>query len=156
KFTVNGRIQPFMRVARRKYRFRPQNIGTSRFYNFFLSNGQSMTQISHDGNLLPRPLTVKNFRIAVAQRVDVVIDFSQLASGTEPSLVTCQEQPDGRGPTGKVLPVALGDKVLKFIVDGSIDTQGDPSRVPDKFFDLPPIDRGEVVTERTFVFDRTN
>ena len=156
KFTVNGKIQPFMRVARRKYRFRAQNIGTSRFYNFFLSNGQSMVQVTHDGNMLPKPLTVKNFRIAVAQRVDVVIDFSTLPDGAELFLVNCQEQTDGRGPTGKILPVQLGTRILKFIVDAKIDTQGDPSRIPTKFFDLPPVNLKEVVTERTFVFDRTN
>jgi FtsP/CotA-like multicopper oxidase with cupredoxin domain len=156
KYTVNGKIQPFLRVARRKYRFRAVNIGTSRFYNFFLSNGQSMVQCSHDGNMLPRPLTVKNFRISVAQRVDIIIDFSTLPSGTELYLVNCQEQTDGRGPTGKLLPVALGQKILKFVVDGALDTKGDPSRVPEKFFDLPPVNRAEVVTERTFVFDRTN
>jgi FtsP/CotA-like multicopper oxidase with cupredoxin domain len=156
KYTVNGKIQPFMRVARRKYRFRAQNIGTSRFYNFFLSNGQSMVQLTHDGNFLPRPMTVKNFRISVAQRVDAIIDFSTLPSGTELYLVNCQEQDDGRGPTGKVLHPSQGDKVLKFIVDGTIDTKGDPSRIPDQFFELPTIDRNEVVTERTFVFDRRN
>ena len=155
KFTVNGKIQPFMRVARRKYRFRAQNIGTSRFYNFFLSNGMRMTQMTHDGNFLPKPLLVKNFRIAVAQRVDVVIDFSTLASGTVLYLVNCQEQKDGRGPTGKILPVALGTKILKFIVDGTLDAT-DNSRIPLKFFDLPPVNRAEAVTERTFVFDRTN
>jgi FtsP/CotA-like multicopper oxidase with cupredoxin domain len=156
KYTVNGKIQPFMRVARRKYRFRAQNIGTSRFYNFFLSNGQSMVQCSHDGNMLPKPLTVKNFRIAVAQRVDMIIDFSKLPDGTELFLVNCQEQTDGRGPTGKILPVQLGQKVLKFKVDATIDTKGDPSRIPARFFDLPPVNLKEVVTERTFVFDRSN
>ena len=156
KFTVNGKIQPFMRVARRKYRFRAQNIGTSRFYNFFLSNGQSMVQCSHDGNFLPKPLTVKNIRFTVASRVDAIIDFSKLASGTELYLVNCQEQTDGRGPTGKILPVALGDKILKFIVDGSIDTKGDPSRIPTRFFDLPPANKTEAVTTRTFVVDRSN
>jgi len=113
-------------------------------------------QCSHDGNMLPKPLTVKNFRIAVAQRVDIIIDFSKLPSGTELFLVNCQEQTDGRGPTGKILPVQLGTKILKFIVDGKIDTKGDPSRIPTKFFDLPPVNLKEVVTERTFVFDRSN
>ncbi|MEQ1834288.1 MAG: multicopper oxidase domain-containing protein [Candidatus Eisenbacteria bacterium] len=155
KYTVNGKIQPFMRVARRKYRFRMQNIGTSRFYNFFLSNGQTMTQVSHDGNMLPKPLVVKNVRFAVANRADMIIDFSRLASGTQLYLVNCQEQKDGRGPTGKILPVALGTKVLKFIVDGTLDAT-DNSRIPTKFFDLPPVVRAEAVTERTFVFDRTN
>jgi FtsP/CotA-like multicopper oxidase with cupredoxin domain len=156
KMTVNGKIQPFMRVARRKYRFRVLNIGCSRFYNLFLSNGQSMTLCSHDGNMLPKPLTVKNVRFTVAHRSDIIIDFSRLASGTQFYLVNCQEQTDGRGPTGKILPLSLGTKLLKFIVDGSIDTKGDPSRIPAKFFDLPPVTRAEAVTERTFVFDRTN
>jgi FtsP/CotA-like multicopper oxidase with cupredoxin domain len=155
KYTVNGKIQPFMRVARRKYRFRMQNIGTSRFYNFFLSNGMTMKQLTHDGNFLPKPLTVKNVRFAVAQRADLIIDFSKLASGTVLYLVNCQQQTDGRGPTGKILPVALGTKVLKFIVDGTLDAT-DNSQVPLKFFDLPPVNRAEAVTERTFVFDRSN
>jgi FtsP/CotA-like multicopper oxidase with cupredoxin domain len=70
-------------------------------------------------------------------------------------LVNCQEQKDGRGPTGKILPVALGTKVLKFIVDGTQDAT-DNSRIPSRFFDLPPVNRAEAVTERTFVFDRSN
>jgi len=156
QYTVNGKIFPFMRVARRKYRFRALNIGVSRFYNWFLSNGMSMTQLTHDGNFLPRPLTVKNFRIAVAQRVDFIIDFSKLADGTELFLVNCQEQDDGRGPTGKILPVALGTKALKFIVDATIDTKGDPSRIPNRFYDLPAFRKQEAVTERTFVFERSN
>jgi len=45
---------------------------------------------------------------------------------------------------------------LKLIVDGSLETHGDPSRVPDQFRDLPPVDHAEVATERTFVFGRTN
>ena len=155
KYTVNGKIFPFMRVARRKYRFRMLNIGTSRFYNFFLSNGQTMTQITHDGNMLPKPLTVRNIRFAVGNRADAILDFSKLASGTTLYLVNCQEQKDGRGPTGKILPVALGTKVLKFIVDGTLDAT-DNSQIPARFFDLPPINRAEVVTERTFIWDRNN
>jgi FtsP/CotA-like multicopper oxidase with cupredoxin domain len=156
KFTVNGKIQPFLRVSPRKYRFRLLNIGTSRFYNFFLSNGQKFVQCSHDGNMLPKPLTVANVRMAVASRVDLVVDFSKLPSGTELFLVNCQEQTDGRGPTGKILPVSQGTPVLKFIVDASLDTHGDPSRIPDRFYDLPPANPREAVTTRTFVFDRTN
>jgi FtsP/CotA-like multicopper oxidase with cupredoxin domain len=156
KMTVNGKVEPFMRVARRKYRFRILNMGPSRFYNLFLSNSMNMVQLSHDGNFLPMPLTVRNIRFTVASRVDVIIDFTNQPSGREIFLVNCQEQKDGRGPTGKLLPLALGTKVLKFVVDGTIDTKGDPSRIPTRLLDLPPIPRAEVVTERTFIFDRKN
>jgi FtsP/CotA-like multicopper oxidase with cupredoxin domain len=36
KYTVNGKIQPFFKVARRKYRFRLLVANPSRFYRFFL------------------------------------------------------------------------------------------------------------------------
>ena len=81
RFLVNGKIQPTFKVARRKYRFRMLDGSPSRFYEFFLSNGQSFTQISNDGNPLPAPVTVQSVRLAVAERKDVIIDFSQLPVG---------------------------------------------------------------------------
>ena len=156
QYTVNGKILPFMRVARRKYRFRACNIGPSRFYDLGLSNGQSLVQVSHDGNMLPEPRTVQHFRMAVGQRTDVVVDFSGLASGTELYLVNRLEQSDGRGPTGQVLPPGRADRVLRFVVDGDLDTKGDPSRIPERFFERPPVDRSESATTRTFVFGRSH
>jgi len=143
-------------VARRKYRFRALNAGPSRCYDCFLSNRQAMVQVTRDGNLLPRPLTVDHFRLAVGDRVDVVVDFSRLPSGTRLYLVNCCEQPDGRGPSERLRSPAQGQKLIQFVVDGALDTHGDPSRVPDQFFELPPVDPGDVATERTFVFDRSN
>src|SRR5207245_3287356 len=40
KYTVNGKIQPYLDVKRRKYRFRILIGGQSRAYDFFLSSGQ--------------------------------------------------------------------------------------------------------------------
>jgi FtsP/CotA-like multicopper oxidase with cupredoxin domain len=156
KYTVNGKINPFMRVAKRKYRFRNLNIGPSRFLDLYLSNGMNIQQISEDGNLLPGPITTTHVKLTPANRSDVIIDFTNIPSGTEIFLVNCAEQSDGRGPTGKTLPTSQGTKILKFIVDATIDTKGDPSRVPAKFYDLPPINTNEVVAKRTFVFDRSN
>jgi FtsP/CotA-like multicopper oxidase with cupredoxin domain len=155
-FTVNGKIRPFLRVARRKYRFRVLNVGATRFYELSLSNGQTMVQVSRDGNMLPRPLPVKRVPLAVGKRTDVIVDFSALPSGTVLHLVNCREQLDGRGPRERSVPPARGQRLLQVIVDGSLDTGGDPSRIPDRFRELPTVDRTEVVTERTFVFGLTN
>src|SRR5947208_12452123 len=73
KFIVDGAIQPFFKVARRKYRFRLLDTGPSRFYEFFLSNGQPFVQISNDGNLLPQPLPRTSVRLGVAQRADLLV-----------------------------------------------------------------------------------
>jgi FtsP/CotA-like multicopper oxidase with cupredoxin domain len=89
-------------------------------------------------------------------RAEFVLDFSRWPSGTELYLVNVLAQRDGRGPAGTPLPVERGMRVLKLIVDGTRPTHGDPSRVPGHFFDLPAVDRGEVLTERTFVLGRAS
>ena len=53
KYTVNGKIQPYMYVQKRKYRFRLLNAGPSRYYQYFLSNNANFKQLSTNGNLLP-------------------------------------------------------------------------------------------------------
>ena len=69
---MNGRIQPFLEVQKRRYRFRMLAGGPSRFYQVFLTNpdnpAQSIPfwQIATDGNLLPRPVEVTSTRLAVA------------------------------------------------------------------------------------------
>ncbi len=98
KFTVNGVIQPFFRVQRRKYRFRMLNIGPSRFYRWFMSDGSPFTVIANDGNLLPAPVVVKNFWQSVAERHDIVIDFAKYKIGDRVRLVNRALQTSGRGP----------------------------------------------------------
>ena len=155
KFMVNGKIQPFFKVARRKYRFRLLNSGPSRFYEFFLSNGQPFVQISNDGNLLPQPLPRTSFRLGVAERVDVIIDFTNLRIGDRIFLENRLEQTSGRGPTGKILPQASATQLLRFDVDRD-PPEPDRSRIPARLRELPPIDMREVVATRTWRFERKN
>ena len=42
KVTVNGKIEPVLRVARRKYRLRLLNGGPTRFYEFYLVNAGAL------------------------------------------------------------------------------------------------------------------
>src|SRR2546426_8975060 len=43
---------------------------------------RSLWQIATDGNLTPTPVQIESARIGVAERVDVIIDFSQFAGKT--------------------------------------------------------------------------
>ncbi len=84
KFLVNGKIQPFFEVKRRRYRFRWLNGGPSRFYRFYLTKSNLTNHpfwvISNDGNLLKNPVqTTTGLMIAVAERMDVIVDFSSFA-----------------------------------------------------------------------------
>jgi len=152
KFLVNGAIQPFLRVARRKYRFRFLDGSNARFYEFFLSSGQSFVQIASDDKLLPHPIVRKSIRMGMAERVDVVIDFSGYPIGQEVILQNRLQQNDGRGPSDEGL-VSPGTPILKFIVTRDA---ADPSRVPDPLRPLPPILLDKVGAHRTFTFDNSD
>lgn len=78
---VNGRPWPTMKVERRKYRFRVLNASISRSYRLALSSGESMTVIGHDGGLAPQPVEVDDFRIGMAERYEIVIDFARYRVG---------------------------------------------------------------------------
>ena len=114
---VNGKIQPFFEVKRRRYRFRWLNGGPSRFYRFYLTKSNLSNHpfwvISNDGNLLKNPVqTTTGLMIAVAERMDVIVDFSSFAAGSIIHLENRLEQCDGAGPTNNILPAGQGNKVL--------------------------------------------
>jgi len=76
---VNGKLFPYLEVQPRKYRFRLISAANSSFYNLMLSEDLLFQQIGTDQGLLPAPVARKYILIAPAERVDVIIDFSQQA-----------------------------------------------------------------------------
>ncbi len=150
KHVVNGKIQPYFQVARRKYRFRMLNGGPARFYQFALSSGLPMTVVGVDGNLLPAPVEVKNLMIVPAERMDVIIDFSKYKIGQSVFLNNILEQTDGRGPKGIL---KKPQNIMRFDV---VSDAADPSVVPKALRPLPPINLNEVVQNRTFDLGRSN
>ncbi|WP_271412112.1 multicopper oxidase family protein [Pseudomonas sp. Q1-7] len=157
KVLVNGMIEPVLRVAARRYRFRLLNTGPSRFYDFALVNPnnikQKFTYIANDGNLLPHPiLNMQNITLGVAERADIVVDFSKYLVGTTLYLVNRMEQIETRLPRRARDP---GVRVLKILVDRWPSAQ-DLSLVPADLRPLPPLDPAEVAAApvRRFVFER--
>jgi FtsP/CotA-like multicopper oxidase with cupredoxin domain len=161
RFLVNGKVQPVMHVHPRRYRFRWLDAGPSRFYQLFFTDTSSLNsrikfhQISTDGNLLERPVEVESIRIGVAERADLVIDFSKYAGKTL-YIENRLEQQDGRGPTGKVLAAGQGNSILKIVVDLPViaDNSVDPATIT-QFYGLPSKTATPRIT-RTFNFDRSN
>jgi FtsP/CotA-like multicopper oxidase with cupredoxin domain len=154
KWCVNGKIQPYFKVARRKYRFRMLDGGPSRFYELGLSDGSMMTLIATDGNLMPGPVELPHIGLGPAQRRDVIIDFSKYPIGTEIILENALEQRDGRKPTGNHLHP--GSPVLKFIVDRD-PAEPDMSQVPMSLRQMPVMELATAQQhQRAFKFDRKN
>jgi FtsP/CotA-like multicopper oxidase with cupredoxin domain len=163
---ANGIIQPFFNVSKRRYRFRVLNGGPSRFYELFLTDPLSPSTvipfwvIANDGNLLPKPIQVTSFRLSVAERYDIIIDFNQvknlIGSHTKVRLENRLEQKDGQGPECNVF--AGGDHDGTYCVEFRIgaavaDNSVDPATQP-SFYALPSVIAPRIT--RNFEFDRDN
>ena len=164
KFMVNGKVQPYMKTKPRRYRFRLLAGGPSRFFHLFLTDKATNTsipfwQISNDGNLLPQPVKVTSVYLAVAQRMDIVVDFKPWANQTlyfENRLA----QSDGRGADENLgaplalRPVGSGDFILQFRVENGMvaDNSVDFEKTAVRFYDLPPLAVPRIT--RNFKFER--
>ncbi len=104
-FLVNGAVQPFREVERRRYRLRFLNGSNARVYQLAFSespnqalNPLPLMQIGSDGGVLPQAMGRDNFLIAMAERIEVVFDFSQVPAGRDVFLVNGLQQTEGRRP----------------------------------------------------------
>jgi FtsP/CotA-like multicopper oxidase with cupredoxin domain len=153
-FLVNGAVQPKLRVGNGKYRFRCLNGSNSRFYEISLSSGRAFQIIGSDGGCLHSPVEATSFRIAPAERVEIVVDFSFYAPGpnTHVFLNNTMIQTGGRGPDG--VDPTHPTPLLRFdVLDSIIDASTVPEIIEDN---LPVFNRKESVRTRTFEFNRSD
>jgi FtsP/CotA-like multicopper oxidase with cupredoxin domain len=172
KYLVNGKIQPFFNVNKRRYRFRLLNVGPARHHQLYLVNPDNPAQsipywrIANDGNLYEKPLRVSNMKMAPAERADIIIDFAALTAPGGPAagatrlwLENRLIQTNPRKPEKELHPAATAANVLLELRIGAPapDNSRDPAQIasfaPITLPPLPPI--GETIT-RTFKWDRGN
>jgi FtsP/CotA-like multicopper oxidase with cupredoxin domain len=91
--TVNGTVWPHLDVEPTTYRFRLLNGSNARTYRLVLTregdpDHARITQIGSEGGLLQRPVSIprQGLVLASAERADLLVDFSDLAPGTELTL----------------------------------------------------------------------
>ncbi len=80
---VNGLAWPNMNVDQGVYRFRILDGSNSRFYQLALSNRMPFTIICSDGGYLKTPVQLTSKLIAPAERIDILVDFSNVPAGTK-------------------------------------------------------------------------
>ena len=161
---VNSAYAPFMEVLPRKYRFRILAASMSRFWKFAIAGPTGSAVpfqfIANDGNLVVHPIPLTELdEQGIAERYDIVVDFSNFRPGDKLHLVDRLKQRSGNKPDGAVsLATALrGDPqdpvlgaILQFRVVSqleSVDAPGtilrstdpDPSMVPATLTDQIPI-----------------
>jgi manganese oxidase len=159
--TVNLAYRPYFEVERRKYRFRILNASVSRFFKLALSDGSPMIQIANDGNLFPHPVTLTQLdEQGIAERYDIVIDFSRYSIGTKVHLVNLCEHQDGKKPAQDLtLAQALSGqspdpcvgRFLEFRIVRN-PAQPDQSQVPDTMIPNPDLSQVPISRQRVFEF----
>ena len=133
---VNGKVQPYLEVNTRKYRFRVLNGSNARQYSLALSTDAPLIQIGTDGGLLQRPLYQQTINIAPSERVDMVVDFGALPVGTRVIL-------ENRGGEGRTA------NLMEFRV---VKKEKDTSLVPP--FLVPWEELGAPLVTRDFTLNR--
>ncbi len=161
--TVNLAYKPYFEVERRKYRFRILNASVARFYKIALSDASPMIFIGNDGNLLPSPVVLTQLdEQGIAERYDLVIDFSRYQVGQKVWMVNLVEHDTGRKPkqdlslrdalSGNSDDPCVG-RFLEFRIVRN-PAQPDVSQVPSILCPNPDLSRIPVAAQRTFEFGR--
>jgi FtsP/CotA-like multicopper oxidase with cupredoxin domain len=143
---VNGSYYPYFEVLPRRYRFRILNASMSRFIKLALAVNKSLRFaqgtpvpfyfIANDGNFVVSPIQMTQLEEqGVAERYDIVIDFSAFRPGDSLYFLNLLRQSDGRKPDGAV-SIAKAIKgmddpcvgpILEFRVVYSVKSVDDPS-----------------------------
>jgi FtsP/CotA-like multicopper oxidase with cupredoxin domain len=80
---VNGVPWPKMKVEPRKYRFRVLNASVSRSYDLALDTNEPLIVIGTDGGLMAQPQYCSHVKVGMAERYEIVIDFSKYQPGQQ-------------------------------------------------------------------------
>ena len=134
RMTVNWLYKPYLEVRARKYRFRILNGSVSRYFKIALvdqaGNRVPFYMIANDGNIMEHAVPFPNAESqdlptqGIAERYDIVVDFSGFQEGDKLYLVNLLEHQDGRGPKQEI-PLA---EVLDGTYQAEIDKgNGDPA-----------------------------
>ena len=88
RILVNGQPDFILHAATRPYRLRILNGSNSRIYRLAWQDRSPMTLIGTDGGLLEKPVYMRYVMLGPGERVELWVDFSRYAAGTETTLVS--------------------------------------------------------------------
>ena len=125
---VNGVHLPFHEVDAARYRVRILNAAQFSLYNLELSDGGELVQIATESGLMPRPVSRRQALVGPAERIELLIDFTELAGKR---VVLQSSKPKG----GSGLESKTHDgPLIEFRVGERVD---DDTRVPEQLRPLP-------------------
>ncbi|MCP3963947.1 MAG: copper oxidase, partial [bacterium] len=144
-FNINGFIgdhlltnwlyKPYFEVRARRYRFRILNGSVSRYFKLALidqdGNRVPFHMIANDGNIMEHAVYFEDGQLptqAIAERYDIIVDFSQFEDGDELYMVNLLSHKDGQITH---VPVPLEDVLDGTYNPQTVDDDGD--MLPDRW-----------------------
>jgi len=140
---VNGKLWPYLEVEPRKYRFRILNGSNLRPYELKLSNEGIFHQIGTDLGLLHHSVDISSFILEPAERIDLIIDFSE-HKGQEITLLN----------NSALAPTPGSEVIMKFIVGKKLKYP-DTSTIPTELMPFHKLEPTLAIKERTLHLDET-
>lgn len=137
---VNGAPWPRLDVSTRAYRFRIVNGSNATPLRLALSSGDPMILIATDGGLLRTPISCRQIPLAMAERVEVIVDFSRHSVGTDIIL----QNLNTREVTG-----SISSEIMQFHV-GRVERDGRAIR--SRLAEIEALDASATARTRQFVF----
>ena len=139
--TVNFLYKPYLEVRARRYRFRILNGSVSRYFKIALidESGDPVPfhMIANDGNIMEHTVHFADGElptIGIAERYDIVIDFSDVEPGSKLYLVNMLQHKHGQQPD---VPIALDDIVSGAYQATAVDEDFDGKA--DRWVDGDPV-----------------
>jgi spore coat protein A len=144
---TNGNTWPYLNVEQRRYRFRFLNGCDSRFLVLkFDHPNVDVWQIGNEGGFLASPVRINDLDIGgvggvllmtLAERADVIVDFTNVPVGTQVTLLNLGlDEPFGGFPIDSPADPATTGQVMQFRVGPAFAP--DPT-TPPQFLQLPAI-----------------
>ncbi|KAF1948831.1 hypothetical protein CC80DRAFT_529783 [Byssothecium circinans] len=151
---VNGIPWPFHKVEPRKYRLRFLNIGISRSFQLSFESSDAVgkqipfTVFASDAGLTLNPVETNDLYISVAERWEVIFDFSKYA-GKNITIKNARK-------VAADDDYAATDQVMKFIVGNTVSDPSNnlPNGLPQNLRSVP-FPPAHSATEYNFKFERS-
>jgi len=131
---VNGVPYPRITLAPALHRFRVLNAANARVFRLGMRDGSHFTLIGNDGGLLDQPLELDTIELGPAERVDILLDLSDHATGGQLSL-RCNR---------------AGWDLLEMHVAGEPERE---AVIPTAFSPIPRLSVGPSTRRRAFRFE---
>ncbi|GEM_PF-3062284 len=128
RILVNGRPNVTRTVERTSYRLRLLNGSNARIYKLAWSDNTPLTVIATDGGLLDQPVQRDYVTLGPAERVELLVDFSQWPADSTVTLRSLAFSVTGGGNSS--LPNGAAFPVMDFQISASTGPTPTPTPAP--------------------------